>query len=101
MTRVIEWNRTEKTAIFRSPRDVGDFVAKGEDPAFMICRMMVNAGWSDQEAVVIDERGVQCWLIHSIHGAARQYVPTREEIAERAAEAEAEKAKKAATTMEK
>ena len=96
MTITINWNRAEKTAHVPQPRDVCDFFATGEDPAFAICRQMVNAGWRDEDAVVIDERGERAWLIHTIHGCAQRYHPTPEESAQRAADIKAAKERKKA-----
>ena len=91
MTITINWNRAEKTAHVPQPRDVMDFYAAGEDPAFAICRQMVNAGWQDQTAEVVDETGARVWLIHTIHGTAQRFHPTPEESAQRAADIKAAK----------
>ena len=67
----------------------GDFVWASSDPYFDVCRAMTDAGMPDGPATFVDQRGMACMTVGSIHGAARLYRPTPQEAAERAARKEA------------
>lgn len=64
----------------------GDFTARSSDPHFDVIRQMVDAGWPDDCAVFIDERGMACLETKSIHACARRYRPTEAQRIEIAAE---------------
>ena len=50
-------------------------LARGPDPWFCICRALTNARHPDGPAVFVDDRGVRCMTVKSIHAAARRYRP--------------------------
>jgi hypothetical protein len=65
----IQFDRQNKHATF------GPFRWHGEDAAFDICRLLTDRGWWDDGAEFIDERGVRCFTVKSLHACARRYRP--------------------------
>ena len=57
----------------------------GSDAWKEMCRVLTNLRWPDDGAIVVDERGVPCLEIRSIHDTARFYLPTNAEKAARRA----------------
>lgn len=47
------------------------FVGHGTDPWRQVCQALRDAGCDDDTALVIDERGVPCLTVKSVHAAAR------------------------------
>lgn len=70
----------------------GDFHAQCADPYFQICRLMTDAGTPDGPAVFIDERGMACLTVKSLHSCARRYRPNAADTAARQERIEARKA---------
>lgn len=70
-------------------------IAWGSDAYFDICRMAVERGDADGPAVFVDERGMACIVVQSVHSCARRYRPTEAEAAARKATIEAGKKIKA------
>ena len=50
-------------------------VVSGPDPWLDMCRALTNARHPDGPAVFVDDRGVRCMTVRSIHAAARRYRP--------------------------
>ena len=76
MTITIHFNRTLGTASYASFDGWGgDFRAFGGDPYFDVIRELIDAGEPDTDAVFVDERGVACLTVRSIHSCARLYRP--------------------------
>lgn len=69
----IEFNRMEKHATFGPSR------WHGEDAAFDICRLLTDRGWWDDEATFVDERGMACFTVNSMHACARRYRPNEQD----------------------
>lgn len=69
MTLTIRFDRQQHHATF------GPFCWRGEDPYFDLCRLLTDRGWWDEPAVFVDERGVACLTVRSIHAAARHHRP--------------------------
>ena len=61
----------------------GDFVGRGEDPYFDVCRAMKDAGMPDAPVIFVDERGMACLTVRSLHSCARRYRPTDDELSAR------------------
>lgn len=51
----------------------------GINPFFDICRVFRDRNWPDTDAVFVDERGVRCLTVRSIHSCARRYRPTQDD----------------------
>lgn len=69
-----DWFGTEQTTNLRT---------WGADSWQDLCLVLRDMGYPDAGATVIDERGVPCWTIASVHASARWYFPTPEQLAER------------------
>lgn len=72
MTLTINFDRQQSHATF------GPFRMHGEDAYFDICRLLTDRGWWDEPAVFVDERGMACLTVRSLHGCARRYRPKSE-----------------------
>lgn len=56
----------------------------GESAALDMARLLTDEGWSDGPAVFVDERGVACFTVRSLHSMARRYRPNAEDKLARA-----------------
>jgi hypothetical protein len=65
----IDFDRQQKHATF------GPFRMHGEDAFFDICRILTDRGWWNEAAVFVDERGMACLTVKSLHACARRYRP--------------------------
>lgn len=86
MTYQIHFNRMAEHATYQGIR------CHGSDPYFDICRQLTDRGWWDDAATFIDERGMACLTVRSIHSCARRYRPNEADRAAKAARIEARKA---------
>lgn len=75
----VNFSRADNTARHVMPTDHADYVAHGADPYFAVCRNMLDAGEPDDDAVFVDERGMACLTVRSIHSCARRYRPSEAE----------------------
>lgn len=71
----IPFSRATKTARFAMPAQHADFFTFGVDPYFDVARAMTDAGMPDGPAVFVDERGMACLTVRSLHSCARRYRP--------------------------
>lgn len=69
----IDFSRADGHATFMSYR------THGTDPYFDMCRVLRDRNWLDIDAVFVDERGVRCVTVRSIHSCARRYRPTQDD----------------------
>lgn len=76
---LITFSRATSTARHAMPANVADYVAQGSDPYFTVARAMLDAGLPDAPAVFVDERGVACLTVRSLHACARRERPTEAE----------------------
>ena len=81
----IHFNRIENTAHYPMPPDVADYTASSAYGWQDIIRQMTDAGTADAPVRLLDERGMACFTIRSLHAGARRYRPTDAERAEKAA----------------
>lgn len=49
----------------------GVLFGRGTDPWRQVCQALRDAGCEDDDALVIDERGVPCLTVKSVHASAR------------------------------
>jgi hypothetical protein len=82
----IDFNRQTGTATYRGMAIHGE-----SDPQFSICRELTDRRWPDDAATFIDERGMACMTVKSIHAAARRYRPNELDLAAKAARIAAKK----------
>lgn len=47
----------------------------GSEAFFDMARLLTDERWSDVPAVFVDERGMRCMTVQSIHSCARRYRP--------------------------
>lgn len=55
----------------------GPFRIPGEDAFFDIARLLTDRGWWDEPAVFVDERGMACLTVRSLHSCAAKYRPNK------------------------
>lgn len=88
----IHFDRMEKHATF------GPFRCQGEDSFFDICRLLTDRGWWDDAGTFVDERGMACLTVKSIHSCARRYRPNEVDKAARDARRKVREGKHAQRT---
>lgn len=92
MTHRILFSRATDTASYPAFDGWGgDYTARGSGPYFAIARQMTDAGEPDGPAVFVDERGVACMTVRSLHACARRHAPNAEDTAARKVRIEARK----------
>lgn len=97
----ISFDRRAGTARHTMPSQYGDYFASASDPYFDIARLMTNAGEPDGAAVVVDERGMACFTVKSIHACARRYRPNADDLLARKARIEARFSSNIATVLQR
>jgi len=73
VTHIIHFSRQTNRAVYPMPPDVADYAHRGPDPYFAVARNMLDAGVPDGPAVFVDERGMACLTVRSLHSCARRY----------------------------
>lgn len=91
MTLVLHFDRQNNFAHHK-----GIVARGGEDSIFDLVRMLVDRGWRDEPAVFVDERGVACLTVKSLHGCARRYRPNEADLAAKRARNETKRLERAA-----
>lgn len=76
----IHFNRQTNTAR-RATSDGWDYFATGTDPYFDVARAMTDLGEPDGPAVFVDERGVACMTVRSVHACAGRHRPNAGDLA--------------------
>lgn len=84
MTLLLHFNRAENFAHHK-----GIVARCGEDSVFDLVRILVDRGWWDEPAVFVDELGMRCMTVKSLHSCARRYRPNEADKAARKARVEA------------